>query len=378
MIRTKRYYRNAGLSDNYDGQLLSTVYALSQLIPELRWMKEEYYETYYTEGYTTSGGGIPDHIREEVIDNIHVWLDEMKEDDRTFNLLKVKMKNFSCFYALLRLVDTPYKKFFLFVESIPAIMVRPFIWTSVASRRAGAIITSKGLLVGETDSMKVLVKGIIPYGRDLQTIHALVSLMNKVSRLEYNEPCISFRTSYLQLCTEMQSRNPSEPSVQQAVIDSLERLRGCVLTWLNKKDGRTIRISGILSEVESDEPGEITIHLHTAFLRLYEGGHVPIDEQTLYRLQSDRAIHAYCYLRKQKDYMSDGGRWSGWSRDGMHVSEFYRLARLGDVKKPKSKKRDAVKDALEKLISEHEVRKYRINKDDKLIVWRRVPDPLSD
>ncbi len=359
------------------------MYNVGKTIPECDAMLE-----IYSERDTSHGVWCGDELPEEGIDNAKEVFQDWLDTDDYVNILRrlqsLKKHQAPAFIYMRDFVDLKYKGYFNHLPNgIPRVFAQPSVIFSVVSRSAGSRLVRGEWVVAETSSVKVTMVGIVPYGRDYQTIHALVSMMmDQAGELECREDMyVGFTTTLLAICKHMKCKNPSDKLSQAAVFQSLRRLRGCIITWYYKKEKRHNEIGGILSKVRKlrDGSDNIFIDFDVDFIRLFKKGYINIDPDIFYLLKSDRDILLYCFLRSQRDYM-DKGKYGGYDGKGTDFCKVYKWANLGglgDVAKSDSQKRYEILKSLESLRQYGEISRYSL-RDGKLTVWRARPGGQED
>lgn len=315
---------------------------------------------------------ISDMIK-DIADTFISWLEntEPAEILTTLHYWKIDESKQSILIALQSIIPKEYHHYLKSNNrGIASALVRPIFPAFAASKRQGAIIQLTEPIIKKTGNTTMEISGTALFGRDFKTLFALSEIMY-TKEIEYIKKSVYFRTTYTEICQTMGISNPWSKPAQQAVFNSLLRMRGCNIIWTDEDDRRSV--GGILSqfwEVDKGADGRIEINLDADYINLFTSGYINLTHKELKLLYSmtDSEIAVFIFLKTQSEFRYYG-RFGG--KHGQDVERVYDriFLQIGSTKeKPYSQKRYELDMILGKLRDKKIVKRYRLTRDHKIII----------
>lgn len=161
---------------------------------------------------------------------------------------------------------------------MPTIAAQPSIFNGV-NRNAGKMIPlTKPLIRKYGDNGYIKLSGNILHDKDLKTIVALNTLMRQKQRRLIGTDFIYFEVTFNEIGKTMKISKPSSQDVKNGIWNSLQRLRGAVITWV-RSDSVIRTLGGILARAIdlTETKGVIKIYMDKDFIDWMDDGYASID-----------------------------------------------------------------------------------------------------
>ncbi|MCF8307429.1 MAG: hypothetical protein K9I68_00315 [Bacteroidales bacterium] len=257
------------------------------------------------------------------------------------------------------LIKPQYKGFFeTDYKGLPNDFVAPTPFLCL-NKREGKFIELSQPLERKYGLTTMEIKGTALTAEDAKTTLALL-LIKRMKKTEINRKNIYFTTTMTEIGQMLQKANPYDKKTKEAIWNSLERLRGCVITLKNKNGKRMI--GGILDgavELEEDSSFEIEIFMDKNFVDLIDEGYPFMKPEIYFKLPS-REANIYYFLMRQKSF-NQYGRLSN-----IGIRKMYELTGLGGLQseqKSMANIRFEIKTTLNKLMKRGLIGRFEIERD---------------
>lgn len=338
-------------------KLLSTFHTLFREFPD-------YPGIWDLEGFTWSehcddGSGPDPDLVEIFIEALEKFLEqaETNQIDDFFNRLQSEQELRPAMVHVKEYINGEHMSYFdSDVLGIPTQFTRPMIPFFPANRNSGAMVRLSEPIIQKSGKTTMEIDMVAMFPRDVKTLKALTAIMTTKTKEVYKNGIVSFKTTLAEIAMEIGSSYPHSKDVQNAIMNSLKRMRACTITWTNTKGKKTC--NGILSqwsELEEDSAFEISIDFYSDFLDLYKYGYADFDK-AIYDM-NDREINAYMFFEGQVNYKKSG-------KFNMNILRLYDRMNLDapGSHNPDRKKRYTITQLLKKceklgIIGDHEIDK---------------------
>jgi len=340
---------------------------VSKCFPSHEYLKDEFYLCH-------AELNDPDYV-DRVNDSLIDAFESLTEKEIKSGVKKIKHGTRDYLYNLL---DGNKKKFFVpkFKSAkYPMAFARPLPFFPTSKNDPTDL---EKIVVREYGKTKISIKNTTCTSFDAQTYIALTHLCLK-QNTEETRKGIKLWTTYKDIAKELRKINPSSKNQQEAIRNSISRLKSMCLKWQTSKgENERIckgRLIGKYSDLEPDSEGEIVIHLNKSFVDLMEKQFVKIEPiEKFFRLRNGKAINLLIFLQSQKTFNTKKGYYSSVKLGSHNFEKIYYAASLRsplNAEIPRRQKKYEMKKALKELKESGFISDWEINSEGHLTVLKK-------
>ncbi len=349
-------------------KMLATAEAVGRKIPgckHLIYRYKEYWNPMWDYLDENEENECIEEVKNDIKRSVAIWIKKTSENEIIPIIDKLHPVTRK---ALSNIMTLRYQNFFRFeFIEIPNELAAPTPFLCI-NRNLGNWITLTSPLILNYGSTEIVIKGVGLCSYDGKVTMASLQLRKK-KKCNITKKNISYITSLVEIAKTLQKSNPWSETVLDAIWNSLERLRGVVITITNSNGNR--QLGGIIdgaTELEEDNYRHLEIFLDRTLITMLEEGCASLDPDIYFNL-SPKATNLYQFLQRQKSFNRKG------TLSNISIEKIYKYSGLGGFNRvhvPLSVIRYELRQTLDKLIEVGVVKKYEIKNNLVIIVANSI------